>query len=100
MDINETDGKEAGWGVHLDVVHGNDVSWKQHMTNEELYGDLPKSLQRSQYTGFNQLGTVSDIQNRLLPNWCFGSLHVVTLAEEERQRTSSLSSRETQTWTA
>ena len=24
MDINETDGKQAGWGVLPDVVHGNE----------------------------------------------------------------------------
>ena len=24
MDINETDGKEAGWGAHPDVAHGNE----------------------------------------------------------------------------
>ena len=42
MDINETDGKEAGWVYTRMLRMAMNVSWKQHMTNEELYGDLPK----------------------------------------------------------
>ena len=64
MDINETDGKEAGWGVHPDVAHGKEagwgvhpnVSWKQHMTNEELYGDLPKVTTKIAILGLRPVG--------------------------------------------
>ena len=42
MDVNKTDGKSLD-GVYTRMLRmALNVSWKQHITNEELYGDLPK----------------------------------------------------------
>ena len=76
------------------------VSWKQHVTNEKLYGDLPKVTTKIAIHRLQLAGHCVRHSEEIASQLVLGSLYAVTLAEEERQRTSPMSSRETQTWTA
>ena len=100
MDINETDGKEAGLGVHQMLRMAMNVSWKQHMTNEELYGDLPKVITKIAIHRLRLAGHCVRRPEEIAFQLVLWQPVRNNAGRGRRQQTSSMSSRDTQTWTA
>ena len=63
-----------------------DVSWTEHMTNTELYGDLVKVSQKIKPIDWDYQTAAPDIQRRWLPTWFCGNHHKVDQIEGENKQ--------------
>ena len=48
------------------------VSWRDYISNKELYGDLSPISKVSRYVGCSLVATVGEARMRLFPNYFFG----------------------------
>ena len=67
------------------------VSWKQHMTNEELYGDLLKVTSKIAMHRLRLAGHCVRHHEEIASSWCYGILYMAILVEEEGKLTSLMS---------